>query len=137
MFSLLVAGVWTVQVGFGLWQLVGWRRSPQRPPAVVYTHLTTALSGLALWISFMVTDNALLAWLTFAVLFLNNELGDRVLRFGWGSRHPTRVTRTWRDRAAANWEIIRFGRSAGVTVHAWLAGVVFFSVLGTAIAATF
>jgi hypothetical protein len=136
MFPLVVTGIWVVQIGFGLWQLLGWRRSSDRPPSVVYKHLATALCGLALWIAFVVTDEALLAWMAFAVLFLNNELGDRVLRFGWGTRNPARVTRTWRDRLAANWEIIRFARSPGVTVHAWLAGVVFFSVLGTAIAAT-
>ena len=136
MFPLVVAALWVTTMAFGLRQLIGWRRSPQRPPAVVYRHLATAVTGLALWITFVLTDRALLAWLAFAVVFLNNELGDRVLAFGWRSRHPSRATGTWRDRGPANWEIIRFGRSPGVTAHAWLAGATFFSVLGTAIASS-
>lgn len=135
MFPLLVLALWVVTASLGLRELIGWRRSDDGPPPVVYRHLATALTGLGLWATFVVTSGAVLAWLTFAVLFLNNNLGEKLLLTGWRSRNPTRADGSWREHLAANWEIVRFGRSPGVTAHAWLAGFTFFSVLGVAVAA--
>jgi hypothetical protein len=136
-FPWFVLALWLVTATFGLRELIGWRRSPDKPPPVAYRHLTTALTGLGLWAAFVLSGATALAWLTFGVLFLNNNWGDGVLTTGWRSRNPALATWTWRDHLSANWEIVRFGRSPGVTAHAWLAGAVFFSVLGTAVASTF
>jgi preprotein translocase subunit SecG len=73
---------WVITAGFGFFMLVRWvsrRRvagaGTHFPPARVFTHFGLAAAGLVVWIIYLVTDSALLAWIAFADLVLVALLG--------------------------------------------------------------
>ena len=117
MIAVAALGTWVAGVGVGL---VLFRRWP-RPPATAWVHLVTALSGLALWIGYLVADRpGWLAWVGFAWLTLVNGLGDKLmLRRGGGY-----------VAAAAD---VLSGRRPLVLVHALLAPATYVLVLVAAL----
>ena len=73
---------WVITAGFGSFMLVRWasrRRvagaDTHFPPARVFSHFGLAAAGLVVWIVYLVTDSALLAWIAFADLVLVALLG--------------------------------------------------------------
>jgi len=133
--ALAALALWLVTAVLGAAELLAWRSSSSRPPPLAYRHATTALTGLALWTGFVVTDRALLAWVALAVLALANGLGDLLTTAGWRARNSGGTASRTRDTRSAVGEVLRFRRSLRVTAHALLAGVTFFSVLAAAIMA--
>ena len=69
---------WFAGVLLGLYMLTVWliendvtarRAAPSRLPVpVIFTHLTLAVSGLALWVAYLILDRVILAWIAFALL---------------------------------------------------------------------
>jgi hypothetical protein len=69
---------WFTGVLLGLYMLTVWliendvttrRAAPSRLPVpVILTHLTLAVSGLALWVAYLILDRVMLAWTAFALL---------------------------------------------------------------------
>ena len=135
MFSLIALALWLVTAALGILELLAWRRSSSKPSPLAYRHAATALTGLALWVGFVITDRALLAWVAFAVLALNNGLGDLLTTAGWRSRNSGGTASLTKDARSAIGEVLRFRRSRRVVAHALLAGATFFSVLAAAIIA--
>lgn len=79
--AIAALSAWAVTAAAGLFLLGTWvieggvrraRRSPGRhrklPPSLVFGHFLLAVCGLVLWVVFMVTDSAALAWAGFATL---------------------------------------------------------------------
>ncbi|MGW0231633.1 hypothetical protein ACWDWO_25280 [Actinopolymorpha singaporensis] len=46
------------------------------PPGVVFGHFLVVLAGLVLWIIYIVVDNDVLTWVSFAALIVGAVLGD-------------------------------------------------------------
>lgn len=113
------------------------RSASSRPPRLVFVHVGTALGGLMVWVAYLATGRPrALAWAAFAVLTLNNTLGDTLLTRGWRQRHhasgtPGSSSRR-RDYLRAVVETLR-GRRPVATLHALLAGVTYFLVLFAAL----
>ena len=69
---------WFAAVLAGLYMLTVWliendvtsrRVAPsQLPVPVIFTHLTLAIAGLALWVAYLILDRDSLAWASFGVL---------------------------------------------------------------------
>jgi hypothetical protein len=82
-FIALIA--WFITVLGGLYMLAVWliesdatsqRNSASRLPLpVILTHMTLAITGLGLWISYLLLDRSVLAWATLGVLGLIAFLG--------------------------------------------------------------
>jgi hypothetical protein len=76
---------WFVGVLAGLYMLTVWliendvtarRSAPSRLPApVIFTHLTLAVGGLALWAAYLIWDRDVLAWAAFGLLCVIEVLG--------------------------------------------------------------
>ena len=135
MLSLIALALWLVTAALGILEFLAWRRSSSKPPPLVYRHAATALTGLALWAGFVLTDRAPLAWMAVAVLALGNGLGDLLTTGGWRSRNTGGTGSLTKDVRSALGEVLRFRRSRRVVAHALLAGATFFSVLAAAIIA--
>jgi len=81
---------WVVTAGFGFFMLLRWARhggirpaagaATHFPPARVFTHFGLAAAGLVVWIVYLVTDRAVLAWVAFADLVLVAVLGGLLAR---------------------------------------------------------
>jgi len=134
---------WLLGATVGTAMLVRWlrwhravRSASSRPPRLVFAHLATALGGLMVWVAYLATGRPhALAWAAFAVLTLNNILGDTLLTRGWRQRHHasgTTGSSRRRDYLRAVVETLR-GRRPVATLHALLAGVTYFLVLFAAL----
>jgi hypothetical protein len=81
---------WVVTAGFGFFMLMRWLRhgglrrdasaASHFPPARVFTHFGLAAAGLVVWIVYLLTDAAVLAWVAFADLVLVAALGGLLVR---------------------------------------------------------
>ena len=90
--DLAALAAWAVTVAAGTWLLAGWiaqgglRRDYARvagvPRAVIAGHFTLALTGLAIWIAFLATGTAALAWAAVAVVLSVAGLGMATLAGG-------------------------------------------------------
>ena len=132
---------WIVQAAVGVALLIGWMRHRRSGPAgraggvPLLAHVGLVLVALGLWIAFLLTGSAWLAWTTFALLTVALSFGDVLLvrraRRMAGERAPS-----LRDYGAAISAVFR-GRMPGrVTFHALFSPVVYFSCLGVCIGAT-
>ena len=115
---------WALSILVGVAVLVQWwrRRGGRFPTLIVLSHIATALLGLYFWIGFVLGDGALWAWLAFAVLGVNNGLGDAILtgRF----RAVSGTMGTWRqDYGSAIKSLVQGRRPKMASIHAILAGV--------------
>jgi hypothetical protein len=100
--DLAALAAWVVTVAAGARLLAGWiahgglRRRGARvagvPRAVIVGHFTLALTGLGVWIGFLVTDATALAWVSVAVVLSVAGLGMATLSGGLPE---------WRPEAAA------------------------------------
>jgi len=90
--DLAALAAWAVTVTAGTWLLAGWiargglRRGYVRvagvPRVVIVGHFTLALTGLGLWIAFLATGVAALAWASVAVVLSVAGLGMATLAGG-------------------------------------------------------
>jgi hypothetical protein len=78
----LIAWIATAGVGLsllGIWfERGGMRRRGARriTPYLLFTHIAPAVAGLLLWIAFLVTDSASLAWMAFGILVVVAVVGS-------------------------------------------------------------
>ena len=112
------------------------RSASSRPPRLVFVHVATALGGLMVWVAYLATGRPrALAWAAFAVLTLNNTLGDTLLTRGWRQRNHARgasLPPRGGSPGCATSPACR-GRRPVATLHALLAGVTYFLVLFAAL----
>jgi hypothetical protein len=90
--DLAALAAWAVTAAAGTWLLAGWiaqgglRRGYARvagvPRAVIVGHFTLALTGLGIWIAFLATSVAALAWAAVAVVLSVAGLGMATLAGG-------------------------------------------------------
>ena len=90
--DLAALAAWAVTVVAGTWLLAGWiahgglRRRYARvagvPRAVIVGHFTLALTGLGIWVAFLASDVAALAWTAVAVVLSVAGLGMATLAGG-------------------------------------------------------
>jgi hypothetical protein len=89
--SLAALAAWLVTALAGSYLLAGWlagmsergfRRKLRSLPVTVICHFSLALTGLAIWIAFVASNVAALAWVDFALILPVAGLGMAVL-FGW------------------------------------------------------
>lgn len=90
--ELAALAAWAVTVAAGTWLLAGWiargglRRGYARvagvPRMVIVGHFTLALTGLGIWIAFLATGAAALAWAAVAVVLSVAGLGMATLAGG-------------------------------------------------------
>jgi hypothetical protein len=96
---------WFTGILAGLYMLTVWliekaeipgHGAPSKLPApVIVTHLLLALTGLVVWVAYLVTDRQLLAWVTFALLAVIALLGATMFaRWIPVYREPVPVTST-------------------------------------------
>lgn len=92
--AALITWVLTALGGFYLlftWLSKGGNRQPRTshfPPALIFGHFALAVTGLVLWIIYVITDSAALAWVAFIVLLPVALLGFTML-FKWLSQRST------------------------------------------------
>ena len=90
--DLAALAAWAVTAAAGTWLLAGWiaqgglRRGYARvagvPRAVIVGHFTLAVTGLGIWIAFLATSVAALAWAAVAVVLSVAGLGMATLAGG-------------------------------------------------------
>jgi hypothetical protein len=89
--SLAALAVWIVTAAAGSYLLFGWlagitesswRRRFGKLPITLMCHFSLALTGLALWIAFVASNVAALAWVDFGLILPVAGLGMATL-FGW------------------------------------------------------
>lgn len=87
--SIVALIIWVVTAGLGTYMVATWRKHggltpggarTHFPPARVFTHLGLASAGLVVWIVYVVTDLAVLAWIAVADLVLVAVLGGLLVR---------------------------------------------------------
>jgi hypothetical protein len=140
MAAVAALAAWVLNSVVGLCMLGRWlarhRAMPSPsgfPPRVAFIHFATASCGLALWITYLSTDRpAALAWTAFALLNVNNGLGDILLTRGWRDRHASEEHVDRRSRARdylrATGETLS-GKRPVALMHGLLGGAVYFLVL--------
>jgi hypothetical protein len=115
---------WVVNIVLGLVLLF---RARRHVPPLAYYHLVTAFVGLGLWIAFMATDSAVLAWTGFAVLTLHNGFGDTLMVKGWRRRNPSAPGIAYFQAAKS------LLKKPLPLAHAWIAPVAWFPALAAAV----
>jgi manganese efflux pump family protein len=84
--SLAALAAWVLTAAAGSYLLAGWlapgwsrRRRPSRtaalPPVILLAHFAVAVAGLGIWIAFVVTDTAALAWAAVGLILPAAGLG--------------------------------------------------------------
>lgn len=129
--SYLVLVTWLIQSAVGVSLFVSWWQYGRRGSPTVTIHVSAALVGLTLWITFIVTDALLPAWLAFAAITLGNGFGDAMM-----VRRHRRVAGASASYGSAIVAALRGRMPPRVTFHACFAGVVYFLCLGVCIGAT-
>jgi hypothetical protein len=115
---------WVVNIVLGLVLLF---RARRHVPPLAYYHLVTAFVGLGLWIGFMTTGSAALAWAGFAVLTLHNGFGDTLMVKGWRRRNPSAP-------GLAYFQAVKSLLKRPLPLaHAWIAPVAWFPALAAAV----
>lgn len=130
-YVVLIAFVVQASVGISL-AMTWWRR--RRTTSTVTIHATAAALGLGLWVAFVVTDNLVAAWASFAAITVGNTFGDEMLLARVRGKTGTASKR--RNYPVAISAIFRGLMPWRVAFHALFAGVVYFGCLGVCIAST-
>jgi len=149
---LAALAAWVATMLAGSWLLAGWlvhgglRRRESRggvPRAVIVGHFTLALAGLGVWIAFVVTSVAAVAWIAVGVILSIAGLGMATLAGGLpgtagaepGSPGPA-VARTIVREAPAREASARVGKPVAlIAVHGALAATTILLVVLAAIGA--
>lgn len=132
--AYLVLLAFVVQASVGLSLAVTWWRRSRRGVPTVQIHVAAATLGLALWTAFVMTENLVAAWSTFAAITVGNTYGDKML-LGRAQGH-TGTTSKRRNYPVVVAAIFRGQMPWRVAFHALFAGVVYFSCLSVCIAST-
>ena len=159
---LAALAAWVATMLAGSWLLAGWlvhgglRRRESRggvPPAVIVGHFTLALAGLGVWIAFVVTGVAAVAWVAVGVILSIAGLGMATLAGGLpgaadaepGSPAPAAARTTVREapgleapvvEAPALEATVRVGKPVAlIVVHGALASATILLVVLAAIGA--
>jgi hypothetical protein len=114
--SLAALIAWLVAAGSGGYVLGSWiarggtlrRRAPGTgtgsPPAMLFGHFGLALSGLVIWVAYLVTGWAALAWVAVAVLLPVAGLGMATLVTGLPGRRLRATMVRWDSaRMTSRW----------------------------------
>ena len=132
MTAVAALAAWVLNSIVGLVMLLRWAARRRPPPPLAYVHLASATVGLALWGVYLAADRpAALAWAAFAVLNVNNGLGDALMTRGWRARHGKGP----RDYLRAAGDLMSGRRKAALT-HGLLGGATYFLVLFAALGVT-
>lgn len=132
----LVIAAWVVQAAVGVSLLVSWARHARgRSVGAVMTHALMMVGFLVPWAVFIATGVPLWAWVGFAVLAAFIGFGDTV------AVRRVRALRGVPDSGIRDYiptiKVAFTGALGGRTLfHMCFSGVVFFSTLAVAIAAT-
>jgi hypothetical protein len=88
--SIAALVTWIITAGFGFFMLIRWATrggvrkvagaETHLPPVRVFTHFGLAAAGLIVWIIYLVTGTALLAWIAVAALVLVAIIGVVMVR---------------------------------------------------------
>jgi len=128
-----VLAVLLLQSAVGLAMLLGLRRQ-RRINATALVHAVLADAALALWIAFVVVEDAWIAWASFAVVLLGNVFGDLLLIAHWRGRTGQK-TSFGKDYNASISSVLRGQHPKVPTAHAAGAGIVTVLMLIAAILA--
>ena len=132
-YFVLVA--WLVQATAGVGLLTGWFRHGRDHSRIVITHVALSVVGLALWVTYVLADQALWAWGALVMITIGNGFGDNMLlrrARAMGGRHLS-VVNAYRVALRA---IFRGRLPVFVAFHALFAGVVYFTALAACLLAT-
>ena len=97
--SLAALGAWLLAAGSGSYLLGAWifcggmrrlRTGAGFPPMVIIGHFTLATAGLAVWIIYLATDTAALAWAAVGLLLPVAGLGMALVTLGPSGPAPAR-----------------------------------------------
>lgn len=133
-FALVDLAFLLVTGSIGLSMLVHWWRQNDAgfPTFKLVTHAILQVTSIALWVSFIVTQELALAWTTFTVITVGQTLGDLVMFASYRSRMS--VVGSVPYFAAAR-DVLSFRRPAPA-VHAICGAIAWFGMLAICIAAT-
>lgn len=145
MLDVIVLILLLVTAAAGLVALLSWLAGRRRlrsagrtarpfPTATVVIHVVGAFATLALWGTWMDSDQARWAWLALVVVLVTNGLGDMILAGRW--REGVGMAGRWlADWLQAVRQILKGTRLAG-TLHAALAGTTTALMLAACIVAS-
>jgi len=130
---------WLLTASAGIVVLAAWLRGRRRgarfPARLVGLHLVTGVAGLSLWLGHVFAGSLSAGWLAFAVLNVNNGLGDAILT--GRVRAVAGVRSTWlRDYGRALGAVLRGRRPPVAVFHGLAAGVTYFLTLAACVLAT-
>lgn len=134
--AYVVLIAWIIEGVIGLTLFVGWLRHARgRAAGMVFTHLGLMLTGLALWIWFVLTGALVAAWSAFAVITVGISFGDVMLLRAIRRARPE-ITSTMGAYGAAIPMIFRGELPRRVGIHALVSPLVYFPCLAVCIGAT-
>jgi hypothetical protein len=105
------------------------------PTRLVVAHVGAVTVGLALWVTYLATGRLLTAWLTFAVVNVNNGLGDAIMlgRF----RAVAGIGGSWaQDYNRALGAVLKGKYPPMRALHGLLGGVTLFTTLAACLIGT-
>lgn len=133
--SYIVLVAWLVQASVGVLLLTGWLRHGRPHPRVVVTHVTLSVLGVACWITYVLTDRVLWAWVALLLITVGNGFGDTMLLRRTRSMGGSHLSTVNAYKLALR-SMFKGRLPFRVSFHAVFAGVVYFSTLAVCIAAT-
>ena len=77
--SYVVLVAWLVQAAVGVLLLTGWLRHGRIHSRVIVTHVTLSVLGVACWITYVLSDRVLWAWVALLLITIGNGFGDNIL----------------------------------------------------------
>lgn len=132
----IILGAWVIQAVAGSTLLSRWARHARGAnTSTVLTHVVIMLACVAGWVTFVVTETVLWAWLSWGVLAVGIPFGE-VQMVGRIRHHRGETSPGMRDYGHAIRGVFTGALPSLVAFHAMFSAVVFFGSLGVAIGAT-
>lgn len=121
-------------VVLGLLSLGKWLRvdAASAPAPKIAAHIILQVTSVALWVSFVVTANVWLAWVSFGVITAGQVVGDLLMFVSYRARH--RLTGSVRYLAVAG-DVLGFSRPTPA-LHAIVGALGWFTMLATCVVAS-
>ncbi len=133
--SYVVLVAWLVQAAVGVLLLTSWLGRRRTPPRTVVTHVTLSVLGVASWITYVLADRLLWAWVALGLITVGNAFGDMVLLRRTRAMGGSHLSTVNAYRLALR-SMFKGRLPLRVSFHAMFAGVVWFSTLAVCIVET-
>lgn len=75
----VLLGAWLIEATVGLTLVVSWLRTKRHQAGVIAAHVLPTAVAAALWATYVVTEDIVWGWVSFAIITVSLGFGDAVL----------------------------------------------------------